>query len=134
LPPSFNRDALQTLLLSREYLGGCPVGDGIAIPHPRFPLIVPLARPAMTLCFLLTPMAIGPSPKRTIDTLFLLTAPSVSCHLALVARLGAALQDLEFRDLIKRRNARDHIFRAAHRLQSFQLDSAGAIAASSEKR
>jgi hypothetical protein len=54
----------------------------------------------------------------------LLVAPTVGCHLSLLARLGAALHDLEFRDLVKRRHSHDHIFRAAHRLQNFQVNPA----------
>jgi len=124
LPPGFDRESLRTTLLGRENLGCSLVGDGIAIPHPRFPLIMPVARPAMTLCFLQTPLVASQTPKRTIDTLFLLVAPTVGCHLSLLARLGAALHDLEFRDLIKRRHSHDHIFRAAHRLHNFQITSA----------
>jgi nitrogen PTS system EIIA component len=124
LPPGFDRESLRTMLLARDNLGCSPIGDGIAIPHPRFPLILPLERPAMTLCFLQNPLSSSESPTRTIDTLFLLVSPTVSCHLSLLARLGAALHDLEFRDLIKRRHSHDHIFRAAHRLQNFQADSA----------
>lgn len=123
LPAGFERETLVALLLSRHNLGCSLVGDGIAIPHPRFPLILPVARPAMTLCFLQTPLALTAErgSRRTIDTLFVLVSPTVFGHLSLLARLGAALHDLEFRDLIKRRHAHDHIFRAAHRLQNFGL-------------
>lgn len=120
LPARFERQALETLLLSRPTLGCSLVGDGIAIPHPRFPLVLPQARPAMTLCCLQAPWTVPSErgPRQTIDTLFLLVSPTVYCHLSLVARLGAALHDLEFRDLVKRRRAHAHILRAAHRLQS----------------
>ena len=50
--------------------------------------------------------------------MFVFVCPTVGCHLSLFARLELALQDLEFRDLVKRRHAHEHIFRAAHRLQS----------------
>ncbi len=133
LPSTFDRESLLAMLLGRENLGCSLVGDGIAIPHPRFPLILPLARPAMTLCFLQTPLVASQAPKRMIDTLFLLVAPTVSCHLSLLARLEAALHDLEFRDLIKRRHSHDHIFRAAHRLHNFQLNSANVAVAYPEK-
>lgn len=119
LPATFDREALTTLLLSRPNLGCSLTSDGIAIPHPRYPIILPLSRPTMTLSLLQTPLPVAAErgPRRTIDALFLLVSPTVCCHLSLVARLAAALGDQEFRDLIKRRSAPDHVFRSVQRLE-----------------
>jgi nitrogen PTS system EIIA component len=133
LPERADRQAFESILLSRKDLGLSPIGDGVALPRPDSPLIVPHAQPAVTLYFLQATLPLDngktlptdgdkrlPLDKpngRGIDTLFLFVCPTVGCHLSLLARLEAALQDLEFRDLVKRRHAHDHIFRAAHRLQ-----------------
>ncbi len=128
LPADADRGQLQSILMARENLGLCLLGDGVGIPSPSFPLIMPRSKPAMTLCFLQKPLTCDGSQARTLDTIFLLVSPTMHSHLSLVARLAAALQDLEFRDLIKRRHSHDHIFRAAHRLQNLYPTTSRALA------
>src|ERR1044071_1516405 len=40
LPPGIDRKDLYGVLLAREALGSTAIGNGIAIPHPRSPLIL----------------------------------------------------------------------------------------------
>ena len=120
LPDGFDRTLLVEALLAREAVGCTEVGDGIAIPHPRYPLILPVAQPALTLCFLQPPLVLTGREGTGVEMLFLLVSPTMRAHVCLVARLASALHDVEFRELIKRRGSHDHIFRAAERLGSSQ--------------
>src|ERR1019366_4269869 len=52
LPPGADRDHLLQILLAREALASTGVGDGIAIPHVRNPVIFPVTRPVAMLFFL----------------------------------------------------------------------------------
>src|SRR5205823_1172974 len=56
LPPSMDRDFLLQVLLNREALGSTGIGDGLAIPHPRYPVVLAVPRPFITLCFLDKPI------------------------------------------------------------------------------
>lgn len=116
LPAAFSTDPIEQVFASRGDLGLRSVGDGIAIPHASTPIILPDARPALTLCFLDAPLTLAADAQA--DALFVLVSPTVRLHLVLLMHLACALHDLEFRDLVKRRAAPDHIFRAAHRLQA----------------
>ena len=117
LPDALDRTALAQAMLARKHLGLCLLADGVAGPCPSAPLVVPGAKPALTLYFLQKPLRLDQPRAPPVEAMFLLVSPTVGCHLSLVARLAAAVQDPDFRDLVKRRHAHDHIFRAAHRLQ-----------------
>ena len=40
LPPNFDREMLLQMLMAREGLGSTGIGDGIAIPHVRNPVVL----------------------------------------------------------------------------------------------
>ena len=50
LPEEVDRQFLYQVLLAREALGSTGIGDGIAIPHVRNPIVLHLSRPMVTLC------------------------------------------------------------------------------------
>src|SRR5258706_7215771 len=52
LPDEVDRDFLYQVLLAREALGSTGIGEGIAIPHVRNPIVLHLSRPMVVLCFL----------------------------------------------------------------------------------
>lgn len=88
-----DREMLLAVLLARESLGSTGVGEGIAIPHVRNPIVLHLSPPAVTLCFLEAPVDFGAVDARPVHTLFLITSPTVRDHLHLLSRLSLALRD-----------------------------------------
>ena len=98
LPPQMDPDFLLQVLLAREALGTTAVGDGIAIPHVRNPILLQSKpAPAITLCFLENPIDFGALDGEPVRILFLLTSPTVKVHLHLLSRLAYALHDGQFR-------------------------------------
>ena len=87
LPAEVDREFLYEVLLAREALGSTAIGDGIAIPHVRNPVILHLERPLITLCFLERPVDFGALDGQPVDTLFTLISPTVRAHLHLLSRL-----------------------------------------------
>ncbi len=116
LPPTFNRAELLELFRARETAGSTAMGDGLAIPHPRHPVILPIERPVVNLCFLSQPIEFGAADKGPVNTLFVMVCPTVAAHLTLLARLATALHDEEFRGLIRRKAPEEAIIEAAERL------------------
>src|SRR5438128_2261112 len=51
LPEGIDREHLLRLFLAREAAASTAIGDGIAIPHVRNPIVLQVARPTITLCF-----------------------------------------------------------------------------------
>jgi PTS system nitrogen regulatory IIA component len=118
LPERFDRGKLLELFLSRESLGSTGVGDGIAIPHPRYPVVLPVRAATATLCFLRRPIDFQAPDSRPVDTLFVLVSPTVRSHLKLLSQLAAALRDKGFRNAVRGRAAPDVILNELRRVQS----------------
>lgn len=117
LPDEVDREFLFEVLLARESLGSTAVGDGIAIPHVRNPVLLHV-RPAVALCFLEKPIPFGALDGKPVDTLFVIVTPSSRSHLHLLSRLGAALYDTELRDALKQRAKPEEILAAFRRIEA----------------
>jgi len=115
LPHDADREALLELFLARERLGTTAVGDGVAIPHPRCPLVLALPQSAVRLCFLAQAHDFGAPDGKPVDTLFLMVCRTVHEHLRLLARLASALRGDAFRQVLARRPAAAEIVAALRR-------------------
>ncbi len=93
LPGSIDRGFLLQMLLAREQLGSTGFGRGIAVPHPRNPLVLRVSEPAVAVSYLAAPVDFDALDGKPVHTLFTLVSPSVRVHLHLLAVLAAALQD-----------------------------------------
>ncbi|HEX9294555.1 MAG TPA: PTS sugar transporter subunit IIA [Polyangiaceae bacterium] len=113
-----DRDLIYDFLVAREALGSTGVGDGIAIPHVRNPVVLHVPHPAVTLCFLEKPVDFAAFDGRPVDTIFSLVTRTIRSHLYLLSRLSAALLDADFKDAVLRRAPPEQILERARRLES----------------
>jgi PTS system nitrogen regulatory IIA component len=101
LPEELDPDFVLQVLLAREAMGTTAVGDGIAIPHVRNPLLVRLPVPKVSLCFLAQPIDFGAVDDKPVHILFTITSPTVRTHLHLLSKLAYALRDDRLRQVLK---------------------------------
>lgn len=113
LPPEVDREFLFEVLLAREALGSTAIGEGIALPHVRNPVILHLQKPMITACFLEHPVDFGALDGQPVHALFTLTSPTVRAHLHLLSRLAYALRDPRFKEGVVRQASRDELMAAA---------------------
>jgi nitrogen PTS system EIIA component len=113
LPEEVDRAFLLKVLLARESLGSTGIGNGIAIPHVRNPIVLHIPRPTITLCFLEHPIEFGALDGKPVHTLFTIISPTVRAHLNLLSRLAFALRQETFTAFIARQGSRDEILGAA---------------------
>jgi PTS system nitrogen regulatory IIA component len=92
------------------------VGDGIAIPHVRTPIVLHGSRSAIALSFLSRPIDMSAVDGRAVNTIFLVVAPTPKTHLELLSRLSTALLDKGFRGTIIRRASDQEIIDEARRV------------------
>jgi PTS system nitrogen regulatory IIA component len=116
LPDSVDREFLLQVLLAREALESTAIGDGIAIPHVRNPIVLHVPQPTMTLCFLEKPVDFGALDGQPVHTLFTFISPTVKAHLHLLSRLAFALRNPEFKKLVVGQASRDEIIAAAKKI------------------
>jgi PTS system nitrogen regulatory IIA component len=124
LAGGLDRELLLQVLLAREKGGTTAVGDGIAIPHVRSPVVQHRVPPSITLCHLAAPADFAAADGKPVHTLFCMTSPTVPGHLQLLARLAAGLRDARFRAAVLRRAGADELLAEARRVDA-GIDSRG---------
>ncbi len=112
LPDEVDRKFLLNVLLTRESLGSTGVGDGIAIPHVRNPIVLHIPRPMVAIGFLETPIDFAALDGKPVHTLFTLISPTIRAHLGLLSKLAFALRDERFRDAVANRGTRQELLEA----------------------
>lgn len=118
IPDKVDREFLFQVLLAREALESTAIGDGIAVPHFRNPLVLHLSRPTVGLCFLEKPVDFGALDGMPVQALFTILSPTVKAHLHLLARLMFALRNPDFKALILRQAGRDEILASAREISA----------------
>jgi nitrogen PTS system EIIA component len=121
--PDIEKDTLVEVLLAREATGSTGIGEGIAIPHVRQPIVMGGGSDMVSLCFLGEPVdffAIDGSP---VHTVFFIISTTVRGHLQTLARLSAGLSDPGFRSAILRRESDEAILRQAARVEAASLST-----------
>jgi len=118
LPEEVDRDYLHQVLLARESLGSTALGDGVAAPHLRSPVVAHLPRPTVTLCFLDQSVDFGALDRQPVAKVFTILSPSVRAHLHLMSRLAFCLRDVEVRKVLDQEGSRDEILDAFGRVES----------------
>ncbi len=103
VPDDVDRDFLASILEAREAMGSTGIGDGIAIPHVRNPILLRVTVPSVTLCLLREPVDFDAIDGRPVHALFTVISPSVPVHLRILAQLGFVLHDSELRRLLAER-------------------------------
>jgi len=112
LPEDVDKEFLVGALLARENLGTTAIGDGIAIPHVRHPIISHVNKPIMALCFLEKPIDFNALDSKPVDTVFTIITHTVRSHLHILSRLSYALHQPEVRNVIKAAAGRQEILDA----------------------
>jgi PTS system nitrogen regulatory IIA component len=100
-PPGLDREFLFRMVLAREHLGSTSLGNGVAIPHPREPIVLRVDQPAVAIYLPDAPVTFGDG--QPVHTLCLVVCPSTRAHLHVLAALAAVLRDPEVEALLAAR-------------------------------
>lgn len=103
LPPETDKELLYDLLVSREKLMTTAIGDGLAIPHLRVPLVAKVPRPTLGIFFTDQPIDMGALDGKLVHTLFVLLSLTPKQHLELLARLSFVFRQPAFVQLLRER-------------------------------
>jgi nitrogen PTS system EIIA component len=117
LPDDLDRELLLHLFLAREASASTAIGDGIAIPHVRNPIVLQVPMPAVTLAFLSQPVDFGAPDGKPVHVLFSIISPTAGSHLQLLSRLSYTLHDRRLKDTIVRQAPREEILREIRRVE-----------------
>lgn len=126
LPAEVDREFLLRVLLAREAIASTAIGDGIAIPHVRNPVVLHIDRPAIALGFLDQPIEYGALDGLPVRTLFTIISPTTRAHLHLMSKLMFALRDREVRLALQDQESRQAILAQMRRVEA-GLSSSSAV-------
>ena len=97
-------EARQTLLRAlheREQLHSTGIGDGVALPHTRNALVGLVHKPIIIFARHAKGIPYGAIDNVPARLFFLLIAPTVTEHLAILARLSRVLRDSKLRQALQ---------------------------------
>ena len=117
LSDGVDKDYLLKVLIAREELASTSVGDGIAIPHPRNPVLLHTTQPTVTLAFLENPVDFQSLDGLPTNVLFCVISPTLRAHLHLLSMLGYALKNYKFREALEQAESREKIFEALRQVK-----------------
>lgn len=103
LPGDVDRGHLLAILEAREAMGSTGIGQGIAIPHVRNPILLHVPESFVALFLLDRPVDFESLDGQPVHALFLVVSPTVPAHLRILAQLGFVLRDTALRDLLRHR-------------------------------
>lgn len=108
LPEEVDRGFLLRVLLC-EAIASTAIGDQMAIPHVRNPVVLHIARPSLALCFLEQAIEYGALDGKPVKTLLTIISPTTRAHLHLMSKLSFVLRNPEVRQAIQREAVRQEI-------------------------
>ena len=112
LPDHIQKLPLKEMLLSRDQVGTTGIGNGIAIPHVKHPVVFGGMEPMVGLFFLETAVDFGSPDGEKVHTVFVILSSSFKGHLSLLSRLAFCLQDEGVKSALNRRMNREEILAA----------------------
>jgi nitrogen PTS system EIIA component len=118
LGEAVNRTDLYSVLLAREALSSTAIGNGIAIPHPRSPIVLGVNQPTVILVFLKQPIDFGALDGKPVTTLFTIISTTVRLHLQVLSHLMYVLQNQEFQSLLASRAQPEVLHQHAARIEA----------------
>jgi len=108
--PSLDPNELYREILEREALVSTGVGRGIALPHPRNPMVD--SGPLVAIIFPVQPLDWGTQDGSKVHTVFLLVSSSAKQHLNTLSKINFLCQQEKFNSLIKARSSKEDIIAA----------------------
>jgi PTS system nitrogen regulatory IIA component len=111
IPPSLFPDKTRLLeaILEREALMPTTIGHGIALPHPRNPLLSDPQAQFVAIAFLEQPVEWKALDGEAVHTLMLIVSASAKLHLDTLSKINFFCQQDAFRSLLQTRPPREAI-------------------------
>ncbi len=108
-PKGISKDEILSALLSREEMMTTAIGRGIAIPHPRNPIITDVTDASVSICYLQNQMDFKALDKETVHTLFIVITNNPRRHLEVLSKISFLCQQDSFIEMLKAQSPKDEI-------------------------
>lgn len=107
--PRVSPERLGALLLEREQLATTALGNGVAVPHPRYPLALAPHQSHVYVFFLSQAIDWQAPDGKPVHTLFLLLSAESAHHLKILSQLAGLLRQAEVEDFLRHAPSHDEL-------------------------
>ena len=104
LPPELNQEKVLSSLIQREEMMPTAVGRGIAIPHPRNPIVADIQNESITICLPARPVPYEAMDKEPVHSMFIVMSANPGRHLEILSRLFYLCQQDDFISILKNKS------------------------------
>ena len=104
LPEGLTSDDVYNALCAREDVLSTAVGNGIALPHARSPIMKNEAEQRICVVYLKNPIDMKAPDEREVFVMFILLAHNSQIHLKVLSSLAALFRDSKFKKALELRS------------------------------
>jgi PTS system nitrogen regulatory IIA component len=116
--PGVDKDKLLQTVLEREALMSTGIGKGIALPHPRQPILAEGEEPFAAIAFPALPLDWQAQDGLKVHTVILIVSASTKQHLGALSRINFLCQQKNFYSLIENQASGEEIIAAVKEAES----------------
>lgn len=103
LPESLSASQLEEALNAREMVLSTAVGNGIALPHARTPIMKTEDEQKIVVVYLKNPIDMKAPDERLVSTMFILLTSNSQVHLKILSCLANLFRSIRFRKALEDR-------------------------------
>lgn len=101
LPEGITKETLYTALVEREKVLSTAVGNGIALPHARAPILKSLDDQEICVVYLKNPINMGAPDEKSVFVMFFLLTANPQVHLDILSSLVSLFRKPAFYKLLE---------------------------------
>ena len=101
VPSNCDRSEIARELVERESILSTAVGNGIAIPHPRKPLVKEIYDERVIVCFPKNPLSMNAPDEKKVFVMFILLTKSTQSHLQVLSSLAKLIHNDNFKKILE---------------------------------
>ena len=103
-PEGVTSDLIYNALCAREQVLSTAVGNGIALPHARAPIMRDASEQRICVVYLKNPIDMKAPDEREVFVMFILLAHNSQIHLKVLSSLAALFRDAKFKKALELRS------------------------------
>ena len=101
LPKGLSPSELHDALCAREAINTTAVGNGIAIPHSKTPMVKDVSEQRIAICYLREPIDMNAPDGRKVFVMFLILSSNVHFHQQMIVQLASLFKRSDFRKALE---------------------------------
>ena len=102
LPAGMSAETVLKALCEREKIMSTAVGNGIALPHARIPIVKDENEQRISIVYLKNPIDMQAPDERKVFVMFVILTANQHTHLQVLSELVQLFQNREFKKLLKK--------------------------------